>query len=118
MPHISIKELKEIVTVWALELGYDLKAILFKPSKGKTLWPEGDVCIALDLTRSLPENEIILLMADHQDEWENLLSIEIGLPVHLYFDIKNALQELKSDINESGTILFDSKEYENPSKNF
>ena len=74
MNQISINELKEIITSWALESGYKLNVYKFNPTFKNFAGNKSDIHLCLDFTMSLPENEITLLMCSHKDEWENLLS--------------------------------------------
>jgi len=115
MKQLSLDELKNIITLWALESGHAFNVSRFNPTFKNFAGTKDDIHLALDFTMSLPENKIIILMSDHKDEWENLLSQEVDSPVHLYFYVKE-FSEMKKDILNLGTILFNFKEHQEENK--
>jgi len=114
MNQISINELKEIITSWALESGYKFNVYKFNPRQMDSPIDKGGIYLALEFLEYLNVSDIDVEMSEHELEWSNLLAQEIGAPVYLNAYVGNTSQKLKQDIIDSGIPLFAYSDHKNP----
>lgn len=99
--------LKQIIIDWASKLPYEVNVFLFGSRLKGTAKQDYDLDIAIEF---LEQEEALQLWGEVHEKWQNYLSREIGLKVHLELFEDDKSPNLKAYLNEASILLYSPQE--------